>query len=62
LRGAQVKDLGQLKSVGGDLYLGGTQVKDLGQLKSVGGDLYLGGTQVKVTDKVRKMVKGEIYK
>jgi hypothetical protein len=43
------------------LDLGGTQVKDLGQLKSVGGDLYLRGTQVKVTDKVRKMVKGEIY-
>jgi hypothetical protein len=47
LDGTQVRDLGQLQSVGSSLNLFGTQVRDLGQLKSVGGFLDLGGTQVR---------------
>ena len=47
LYGTQVKDLGNLQSVGGYLDLEGTQIKDLGNLQSVGRWLELRGTQVK---------------
>ena len=47
LEGTQIKDLGNLQSVGGWLDLSGTQIKDLGNLQSVGENLYLSGTQIK---------------
>ena len=39
----EIEDLGNLTSVGGNMYLGGSKIKTLGNLTSVGGNLYLYG-------------------
>ena len=66
LRGTQIKDLGNLESVGGNLYLEETPIKDLGNLQSVGGSLVLGGTPMSKKyseQEIRQMVQvnGDIY-
>ena len=63
LQDTPIKDLGQLKSVGGYLDLRNTPIKDLGQLQSVGGDLYLQGTPIKDLGQLQSVsVGGEIYR
>jgi hypothetical protein len=66
LYGTPIESLGNLKSVGEDLFLYGTPIKSLGNLQSVGGDLKLEGTPLSkmYTEKqIRKMVNvgGDIY-
>jgi hypothetical protein len=42
----EIEDLGNLTSVGGNMYLGGSKIKTLGNLTSVGGDLFLGNSNI----------------
>ena len=54
-----IKSLGNLKSVGGYLFLEGTNIKSLGNLESVGGDLFLERTPLSKTttkDEIRNQV------
>jgi hypothetical protein len=58
--------LGNLQSVGGDLYLIGTLIESLGNLQSVGGNLVLQGTPISKMyseKQIRQMVnvEGQIY-
>ena len=46
-RNSQIKDLGQLQSIGGYAYFSDSQIKDLGQLRSIGGDAYFSDSQIK---------------
>jgi hypothetical protein len=61
-----IKSLGNLTSVGGNLDLYGTNIKSLGNLTSVGGDLDLRGTPLSkkyTIEEIRNMVKvgGDIF-
>jgi len=47
LVGTPIESLGNLTSVGGDLYLYSTPIKSLGNLTSVGDSLYLTDTSIK---------------
>jgi hypothetical protein len=55
LRGAQIKSLGNLQSVGLSLSLYGTQIKSLPKLQSVGGYLNLYGTPIKSLPKLQSV-------
>ncbi len=57
---SKVEDLGNLISVGGNLYLEGSEIKSLGKLTSVGGSLDLRGSGIKDLGKL-KYVGGDLY-
>ena len=52
-----LKDLGNLRSVGGDLDLMGTSIKSLGRLGAVGGYLDIGKTDVKSLGNLRSLYR-----
>jgi len=54
-----IESLGNLTSVGNDLYLRETKIKSLGNLTSVGGDLFLIGTPIESFGNL-KSVKGNL--
>jgi hypothetical protein len=61
-----IKSLGNLTSVGGNLFLGGTPIESLGNLTSVGDDLDLRGTPLSkkyTEEQIRQMVDvgGDIF-
>jgi hypothetical protein len=66
LGGTPIESLGNLQSVGRDLYLRETPIKDLGNLQNVGGHLDLYGTPMSKKyskQEIRQMVQvnGNIY-
>jgi hypothetical protein len=44
---SNIKSLGNLTSVGGNLYMYGSKIESLGNLTSVGGNLYMYGSKIK---------------
>jgi hypothetical protein len=61
-----IESLGNLTSVGGDLYLYGSPIKSLGNLTSVGGNLNLRKTlisKIYTEEQIRQMidVRDKIY-
>ena len=66
LEATPIKSLGNLQSVGGDLWLTVTPIESLGNLQSVGGDLNLYQTPLSkkyTKEEIRQMVDvgGDIY-
>jgi len=57
---SNIKSLGNLQSVGGNLYLINTKIESLGNLQSVGGNLNLNNTKIESLGNLQ-YVEGQLY-